>query len=207
MAMTSLQTRCKTRQPLAGKTRREVSKIWMNSTTSCLTNYRSRAIDLAKEKSASTWLTVRPLKDHGFSLHTSAFHNALALWYGWTPSKQPLKCECGNNFTVEYTLSCARGGFPTIRHDEIRDLTAHLLREVCNDVRIEPELQPVPPNQLSGATANSQYGARIDISANSAWEGRHENVLRRESLHAPSNKIMAPSVCYRKHEREKNQVY
>ena len=84
-----------------------------------------RAIDLAKEKSA-TWLTVRPLKDHGFSLHSSPFHDALALRHGWRPSKQPLKCECGNNFTVEHALSCARGGFPTIRHNKIRDLTAHL---------------------------------------------------------------------------------
>ena len=55
-----------------------------------------RAIDLAKEKGASTWLTVLPLKEHSFSLHTSAFHDALALRYGWTPSKQPLKCECAD---------------------------------------------------------------------------------------------------------------
>ena len=76
--------------------------------------------------------------------------------------------------TVEHALSCAKGGFPTIRHNEIRDLTANLLTEVCNDVRIEPDLQPVMPQQLSGATANAQYGARLDISANGVWGGRFE---------------------------------
>ena len=35
-----------------------------------------------------------------------------------------------------------KGGFPIIRHNEIRDLTATLLTEVCSEVSIEPELQP-----------------------------------------------------------------
>ena len=63
----------------------------------------------------------------------------------------PSKCGCGSNFNVEHALSCAKGGFPTIRHNEIRDITASLLTEVCSEVCIEPELQPVTPNQLTGA--------------------------------------------------------
>ena len=38
-----------------------------------------KAVDLAKEKGASTWLTALPLKEHGFSLHRAAFHDAMAL--------------------------------------------------------------------------------------------------------------------------------
>ena len=141
-----------------------------------------RAVDLAKEKGASTWLTVLPLTEHGFSLHRSAFQDALALRYGWSPSKLPSKCICGKNFTVEHTLSCARGAFPSIRHNEIRDLTANLLTEVCNDVRIEPDLHPVLSDQLSGATANSQDGARLDLSANGVWGGRYEKTFFNVSL-------------------------
>ena len=40
-----------------------------------------KAVGLAKEKGASTWLTVLPLKEHGFSLHRAAFHDAMALRY------------------------------------------------------------------------------------------------------------------------------
>ena len=130
--------------------------------------------------------------------------------YGWTPPKLPSKCDCGNSFTVEHALSCARGGFPTIRHNEIRDLTAHLLTEVCSDVRIEPDLQPVPSGQLSGATANTQDGARLDLSANAVWGGRSEKTffdVRVFNPHAPSNKSLAPPACYRKHEREKKRAY
>ena len=167
-------------------------------------------MNLAKEKGASTWLTVLPLTDHGFALHKSAFHDALALRYGWTPSKLPSKCDCGNSFTVEHALSCARGGLPTIRHNEIRDLTANLLTEVCNDVRIEPELQAVTTEHLTGATANSPDGARLDISANGVWGGRSEKTyfdVRIFNPYAPSNKNMIPSACYKQHEREKKRAY
>ena len=86
-----------------------------------------RAVDLAKEKGSSTWLTALPLAEHGFALHKMAFHDALALRYGWTPSEMPSMCVCGGKFTVEHALSCAKDGFPSIRHNEIRDLTATLL--------------------------------------------------------------------------------
>ena len=175
-----------------------------------LSDSLQRAVNLAKEKGASTWLTVLPLTDHGFALHKSAFHDALALRYGWTPCKLPSKCDCGNRFTVEHALSCARGGLPTIRHNEIRDLTANLLTEVCNDVCIEPKLQAVTMEHLTGATANSQDGARLDISANGVWGGRSEKTyfdVRIFNPYAPSNKNMAPSACYKKHEREKKRAY
>ena len=188
-----------------GRSVREADDLY-----SQLSDSLQRAVNLAKEKGASTWLTVLPLTDHGFALHKSAFHDALALRYGWTPSKLPSKCDCGNSFTVEHALSCARGRLPTIRHNEIRDLTANLVTEVCNDVRIEPELQAVTTEHLTGATANSQEGARLDISANGVWGGRSEKTyfdVRIFNPHAPSNKNMAPSACYKKHEREKKRAY
>ena len=130
-----------------------------------------RTVDLAKEKGSSTWLTTLPLAEHGFALHKGAFHDALALRYGWTPSEMPPMCACGSKFSVEHALSCAKGGFPSIRHNEIRNLTAVLLTEVCHDVCIEPGLQPIPSETLTGATANNQDGARLDIAANSFWGG------------------------------------
>ena len=139
-----------------------------------LSNSLQRAVILVREKGSSTWLTALLLAEHGFTLHKGAFHDALALRYGWTPSNLPAKCDCGSSFSVEHALSCARGGFPSIRHNEIRDLTASLLTEVCNDVRIEPVLQPVTEEGLTGATANTQDGARLDIAANGVWRGTFE---------------------------------
>ena len=47
-----------------------------------------------------------------------------------------------------------RGHFiPSIRHDHIWDLTAHLLTEVCHNMDTEPTLQPLTDvSTASGAT-------------------------------------------------------
>ena len=62
---------------------------------------------------------------HAASIHKGAFRDAIALRYGWLPSNIPSTCTCGKSFTVEHALSCPLGGFPSIRHNEIRDLTAN----------------------------------------------------------------------------------
>ena len=82
-----------------------------------------RPIELASEKGVSNWLTVLPLQEHNFSLHKTAFHDAVALRYGWDPARLPQHCACGTKFTVEHSFTCPKGGCPSIRHNEIRDLT------------------------------------------------------------------------------------
>ena len=169
-----------------------------------------KAVDLAKVKGASTWLTVLPLTEHGFRLHKSAFHDAMALQYGWIPSHLLSKCECGKTFSVEHALSCSKGDFPTLKHNEIRDITASLLTEVCSEVCVEPNLQPVTSDQLNGAPANSQEGARLDVSANGVWGGRFQKTYFDMSVFnplAPSNTNQKLSAVYRKHEVEKKRVY
>ena len=42
-----------------------------------------RSIELFQEKSASTWLMVLPIENHGFALHKTGFRDALSLQYGW----------------------------------------------------------------------------------------------------------------------------
>ena len=62
----------------------------------------------------------------------------------------PLHCTCGKQFSVEHALSCPHGGFPSIRHNELRDITAELLSEVCHNVGTEPPLQPITDEYLIG---------------------------------------------------------
>ena len=117
-------------------------------------------MDLAQEKGASSWLTPLPLEEFSFTLHKGAFRDAIALRYGWQPAYSPSSCACGSNFSVEHALSCPKGGFPTIRHNEIRDLTANLMSEVCQDVCVEPTLQPITGEV---PTAITDDGTRLDI--------------------------------------------
>ena len=55
----------------------------------------------------------------------------------------PPNCVCGSNFTVEHVLNCKCGGFPSIRHNELRNITADLLTETSSDIMMEPPLQPL----------------------------------------------------------------
>jgi len=151
-------------------------------------------MELASEKEAS-------------SLHKGTFADALALRYGWTPTLIPVSCVYGSSFTVEHVLSCSRGGFPILRHNEIRDVTANLLTEVCHDVKIEPDLQPLTGESWESHSAITIEGARLDIAVNGFWGGRYEQTfidVRVFHPHAQSNRNTSISNCYRKHENEKS---
>ena len=102
-----------------------------------------RAAKLASEKGASSWLTALPLDRHGFRLYKGAFRVALSWRYNWAPSRLPSTCVCGKHFSVAHALSCGTGGYAIMRHNELRDITARLMQEVCYDVSTEPRLQPL----------------------------------------------------------------
>ena len=56
----------------------------------------------------------------------------------------PINCACGDQFSVDHTMVCQRGGGVIIqRHSELLDLEAEMLRMVCNDVEVQPVLQEV----------------------------------------------------------------
>ena len=108
-----------------------------------------KAVELAQVKGAPAWLTVLPIEEHGFALHKGAFRDALALRYGWRPHGMSSICICGKQNDTSHALSCARGGYVIMRHNEIRDVTATLLREVTSNVEVEPILQPITGERMN----------------------------------------------------------
>ena len=189
------------------KQRRQQQSISATLLKPLLSSSLQRSMMLAQEKG---WMTALPISEFDFTLHKGAFRDALCLRYGWQPSRIPTNCECGTPFSVEHMLSCPKGGYPSIRHNEIRDLSANLMSEVCNNVSIEPHLQPITGEHLSGASANTQDGARLDIAANGLWGSRYERTyfdVRVFNPHATSNRNTNPSTCYRKHEKAKKRSY
>ena len=169
-----------------------------------LPNSLQKAVDMAKEKGASTWLSALPITEHGFALHKGAFKDALCLRYGWRPPRLPSKCVCDKTFTVEHALSCHYGGFPTIRHNEVRNITAHLMSDVCHNVGIEPTLQPLSTERLFHQTANTEDGARLDINAQGFWENNRQSAffdVRVFNPLADTYRSLTLPACYRRHEQ------
>ena len=76
-------------------------------------------------------------------------------------------------------MSCKRGGFVTIRHNDWPDLTAKLLNNVCNDVEIEPKLLPVTGEIFLNRTPNTpnkdwildQGSSGLEVNKHLRYEG------------------------------------
>jgi len=73
-----------------------------------------------------------------------------------------LLAVCGKQFSVEHAFSCPCGGLPTICHNELQDITAGLLTELCHGVEVEPSLQPLSGKSFQLRLANTEDGARLN---------------------------------------------
>ena len=62
-------------------------------------------------------------------------------------------------------MDCKKGGFIHARHDNVRNLEASLLSEVCNDVAIEPRLMPVTEETFELRSSNFEDDSRLDVKA------------------------------------------
>ena len=54
-------------------------------------------------------------------------------------------------------------------HNNIRDTLANLLREVCHDVKVEPQLQKVNEGDCINPKTITGDQARLDVSAIGVW--------------------------------------
>ena len=111
---------------------------------------------------------------------------------------------------MEHAFTCPCGRFPSIRHNEVSDLTASLLSEVCSDVGVEPALQPLGGEPLQFATANSEDGARLDVVTREFWDRNRQRAFFDVRVFNPFACSYFPSQlsrCYQLHEREKRRAY
>ena len=67
---------------------------------------------------------------------------------------------------MQHAIQCKKGGFVTLRYNELRDNIAEMLEEVSSDVKVEPALQPLSGEEIKG---NQSDEARTDISARRFW--------------------------------------
>ena len=75
---------------------------------------------------------------------------------------------------------------------------------------VEPDLQPVTPDQHNDTSANSQYSAWLDVSANGVWCGRFQKTyfdVRVFNPFAPPNRYQALVEVYRRQELKKKWAY
>ena len=124
-------------------------------------NTLKTSVELAFEKGASNWLTVRNTISPCTKL--LSMMQLLSNMDQRDPVRLPQYCACGTKFSVEHAFQCPKGGFPSIYHNEIRDLTAGLLTEVYHEIEVEPHLQPVTSEKFILTSSNTEDGARLEF--------------------------------------------
>ena len=111
---------------------------------------------------------------------------------------------------VRHVMSCKKGGFVTLRHNEVRDITATLLSDIHKD--LELELSPLTLNreeQTMRSTANTDDEARLDICARRFWVSGQKAFfdVRVFDANAQSYSKKTLKQCYSFNENEKKRNY
>ena len=105
-------------------------------------------------------------------------------------------------------MSCKKGGFVHAWHDEIRNIQATLLKEICNVVEREPHLQPVTGEVFTGST-NTGDEVRLDLKARGFWRRGQVTFFDTRITHPnpPTSKNQTVEQIYHRNEQEKERQY
>ena len=74
-----------------------------------------------------------------------------------------------------------------MRHNALRDVEASFMKDICSDIKLDPDLLPVGNVELEAGTT-LQDGAKLDISAVGVWRANERTYfdVRITHPHAPS---------------------
>ena len=175
---------------------------------SYLTEEQIRLNNLNQEHGSSSWLTTLPLSEEGYDLTKQLFWDLIRIRYGWTLTKLPACCECGEKFDLQHALSWKKGGFVSLRHNFVRDITSSLLSEVCKDVRVEPQLQPLTGESFATSTATGNE-VRLDVCARGFWQAGQMAFFDVRVFNPNARRYAEQelSKTYQLNEKEKKQLY
>ena len=106
-------------------------------------------------------------------------------------------------------MSCKKGGLVSIRQNDIRALTANILKVVCNDVEVEVKLIPLTGEQLQFRSAITRDEARLDIRARIFWVRGQEVFLDIRVFDTNANRYPSATSprCHEINEKDKKRHY
>ena len=205
----AVATECRRRAREMKSTRTAQDKATLETLKPGLSKPQCFLAEIANEKGVSSWLTATPSTQHGTVLRKSDFRDAVAIRYSLPQPDAALACVCGKDATIDHAMVCPTGGYPSARHNELRDVLAGIMSEVVRDVETEPRLLPLDGESLTGATANRATEARLDIRARGFWTRQQDAFFDVRVTH-PKASLLSRSEALgqlRVHECQKKRHY
>ena len=110
---------------------------------------------------------------------------------------------------MDHAATCPTGGYPTLRHNALRDLLADAMGATIPDVRIEPVLLPLDGESLTGASVNRRDDARLDICARGFWSRQQDAFFDVRVTHPSASLLSRPGVLAQmsRNEEQKKRAY
>lgn len=189
---------------------RTTLKIAADALQARLPEPQRRAMELAREKGASSILTTIPIVEHGFYFDVkSDFHDHVHLRYCWPIDNLPSTCPCGARYSVQHAQICKLAGFIHMRHDDTTNFLAKCLKVVHNDVEVEPPLLPLTGETFRHRSANIQPDARADIRVRGFWTASQNAFFDTKVFypHAPSYRSRNLQSLFKSFESAKKREY
>ena len=180
----------------------------LENISSYLTEEQIRLNNLNQKHGSSSWLTTLPLSEKGYHLTKQLFWDLIRIHYGWTLTKLPAYCECGEKLDLQHALSCMKGGFISLRHNFVRDRTSSFLSEVYKNVRVKPQLKPLRDKSFTPSTATGNE-VSLDVCARGFWQAG-QLAFFAERVFNPNARRYAKqelSKAYQLNEKEKKRFY
>ena len=114
----------------------------------------------------------------------------------------PKICACSKPNSINHVVSCAKGGFTDMRYNQIWDIEAKLMEEVCKVVRIEPRLSPLTGETFRLRSTNTQPDWTYQQGAyGTTW--RKPYSMSGCSVTATSPTVAPPILCFRSTSRRR----
>ena len=107
-------------------------------------------------------------------------------------------------------MSCKKGGFITLQHNEVRDIKATVLSDVCKYVKLEPSLLKLNgEEQTTNKTAKENDDVQLGICARIFWVIGQKaffdvRVFDPNTRRCPKQTL---KQCYSTNENEKKRHY
>ena len=189
--------------------KRKMEKETLEHIKDQLSSTQVKLVELNNEKGASIYLSTLPLKDEGYLLPKNIFWDLVRLRYDWPLARLPERCGCGSKFDIQHAFSCKKGGFVSLRHNHLRNVTSSLLQEVCKDVSIEPTLQPLTGERFETESTITGDEARVDIKARGFWQAGQLAFFDVRVFNPIANRYanQGLSKMYETNEKEKKRTY
>ena len=167
---------------------------------------QQRLNNVNQEPGASSLILLLPLEDEGYVLNKQLFWDLIHISYCWELIRLPESCVCGVKFGLQHALSCKKGRFVTIRHNEVKNITATLLMKFATMFRSNHSLSG---EHFDAKTANKHEDARLDISARGFWCSGQKALfdVRVFNTIASRYRNTLLSKCYTINKNEKKKRY